>query len=176
MSGTLGWVEERATEAAHPQQRHVSLVTLALLRTALGELAAAAGSLRAIAETQGAYPLRPLVLAAISVGEIDAAQTFADAVPGDDGLLARALIAEARGEPDTALYRYLKSAERAAGREEVVDHAFALLGQGRVLNALGRDAEAEEPLGQAREIFARMKATPALTEIDALLETLAARA
>jgi hypothetical protein len=176
MSSMLGWLEERAAEVGHPQQRHTSLAALALLRTALGEFEAAARLLRMIADAHRPHPLGPLVRAAITVGDIEAAQALVDMAPGDDGLLARAFIAEAREELDTALYRYLKAADLATGREEAVDNAFALLGQGRVLQALGRRAEATAPLEQAREVFARMKAAPAVAEIDTLLETLAARA
>jgi len=39
--------------------------------------------------------------------------------------------------------------------------------------ALGREQEAAQPLEQAREIFARLGAKPALAETDALLASLA---
>ena len=47
------------------------------------------------------------------------------------------------------------------------ERAYALLGQGRCLAALGKP-EAEEPLLAARELFASMGFTPALAETDAL--------
>ena len=46
----------------------------------------------------------------------------------------------------------------------------ALLGQGRCLVALGKGTEAGPPLQAAREIFARLRAEPALTETERLLE------
>jgi hypothetical protein len=52
----------------------------------------------------------------------------------------------------------------------VYEHAQALLGQGRCLVDLGRAADATAPLHQAREIFARLQARPALSETDSLLE------
>jgi len=52
----------------------------------------------------------------------------------------------------------------------VPEQAFALLGQGRCLIGLALPTEAAPVLEQAREIFERLRAAPALTEIDALLE------
>ena len=48
------------------------------------------------------------------------------------------------------------------------ERAYALLGQGRCLAALG-EPEAEEPLREARELFASMGFTPAVAEVDGLL-------
>jgi hypothetical protein len=50
----------------------------------------------------------------------------------------------------------------------VPERAYALLGQGRCLAALGKP-EAEEPLREARELFASMGYKPALAETEALL-------
>ena len=49
------------------------------------------------------------------------------------------------------------------------EEAHALLGEGRCLVALGRAPEVAAPLAEAREIFARLRATPALAEADCLL-------
>ena len=48
--------------------------------------------------------------------------------------------------------------------------AFALLGQGRCLLGLSRRAEAEPLLAEARAIFERLRARPALVELDHLLD------
>jgi hypothetical protein len=48
----------------------------------------------------------------------------------------------------------------------VPELAFALLGQGRTLLALGRAAEARAALERAKGIFVGLKAAPALSEID----------
>ena len=50
------------------------------------------------------------------------------------------------------------------------EQAFALLGQGRCLVALGRMTEAAQPLSLARDIFQELQAAPALAETDALLQ------
>ena len=57
-----------------------------------------------------------------------------------------------------------------AGRQfgNVPERAYALLGHGRCLLALGRSA-AKEPLATARELFASMGYKPALAETEALL-------
>ena len=50
------------------------------------------------------------------------------------------------------------------------EQAFALLGHGRCLVALGHMTEAAQPLSQARDIFQELQAAPALAETDALLQ------
>ena len=49
------------------------------------------------------------------------------------------------------------------------ERAHALLGQGRCLHALG-DRAAEQPLAEAKELFAAMGYEPALAEAQALLD------
>lgn len=51
---------------------------------------------------------------------------------------------------------------------DVPERAFALLGHGRSLRAIG-DQGAERPLREARELFASMSFAPALAEVDGLL-------
>jgi tetratricopeptide (TPR) repeat protein len=82
---------------------------------------------------------------------------------------AQAILAEARGETDEASTLYAEAAQRWERFGVVPEQAFALLGQGRCLVALGRAAEAAEPLREAREIFIRLGAVPALGETAALL-------
>ena len=70
---------------------------------------------------------------------------------------------------------YAEAAERWREFGNVPERAYALLGQGRCLTALGQP-EAREPLGEARELFASMGYRPALAETDALLEQTTAAA
>jgi hypothetical protein len=56
------------------------------------------------------------------------------------------------------------------------EEAQALLGEGRCLVALGRAPEAAPVLEQARAIFARLGAEPALHEADQLLGRIGAEA
>ena len=70
---------------------------------------------------------------------------------------------------------YAEAAERWREFGNVPERAYALLGQGRCLAALGQP-EAQEPLREARELFASMGYKPALAETDALLERTTAAA
>ena len=79
----------------------------------------------------------------------------------------RAQLAEAAGEHAEAVALYAEAAERWRDFGNVPERANALLGQGRCLTAV--DKEAEVPLREARELFASMGFTPAVAEVDGLL-------
>ena len=86
---------------------------------------------------------------------------------------AEAQLAEAAGLQADAAQRYHEAAERWREFGNVPERAYALLGQGRCLRALG-DASAEAPLAEARDLFASMGYKPALAETEKLLgETVA---
>jgi tetratricopeptide (TPR) repeat protein len=85
-----------------------------------------------------------------------------------------AALAEARGDHQAAVEGYAQAAERWEQFGVVPEHAFALLGQGRCLIALGQPTEATHVLQQAREIFAALEAAPALAEADTLISQAAA--
>jgi hypothetical protein len=80
-----------------------------------------------------------------------------------------ALLAEADGRSMAAAAGFGTAAARWRGFEMPYEEAQALLGQGRCLVALGRAPEAATALNAAREIFARLRAKPALTETDELM-------
>jgi hypothetical protein len=82
---------------------------------------------------------------------------------------ARAQLAEARGELADAADFYSDAAERWRGFSNVPERAYALLGHGRCLVALGKP-KAAESLREARELFAAMGYSRALAETEALLE------
>jgi len=86
---------------------------------------------------------------------------------------SRAQLAEAVGDPAEAADRYAEAAARWQEFGDVPERAYALLGRGRCLFALGRPG-AEEPLREARDLFAAMGYKPALAETEALLEQTAA--
>jgi class 3 adenylate cyclase/tetratricopeptide (TPR) repeat protein len=81
---------------------------------------------------------------------------------------AQAQLAEAARQHPDAVQLYHEAAERWREFGNVPERAYALLGQGRCLTALGK-AEAEEPLREAQELFASMGYKPALAETEALL-------
>ena len=82
---------------------------------------------------------------------------------------ARAQLAGHRGEHCEAAALYAGAERRWKKFEMPWERAHALLGHGRCLLALGRPAEARETLHAAREIFASLGVTPALTETDKCL-------
>jgi hypothetical protein len=83
---------------------------------------------------------------------------------------ANAALAEAHGDHETAATGYEDAAARWQAFGVVPEHAYALLGQGRCLLALGRTSEATAALTQARQISHSLKAAPAVEEIDTLLQ------
>jgi hypothetical protein len=87
-----------------------------------------------------------------------------------------ALLAEARGEYQAAAAGFADAAARWRDFGVPYEEAQALLGRGRCLAALHRAAEATLPLGQAWEIFQRLGAKPALSDVECLLQKVAASA
>jgi len=81
---------------------------------------------------------------------------------------SRAQLAEVAGEHAEAAPLYAEAAERWRKFGNVPERAYALLGQGRCLNAQAK-MEAEAPLREASELFASMGYKPALAETYALL-------
>jgi class 3 adenylate cyclase len=79
-----------------------------------------------------------------------------------------AQLAEAAGEHAEAAQLYAEAAERWRDFGDVPERAYALLGQGRSLAALGK-LESKVPLHEARDLFASMGFTPAVAEVDGLL-------
>ncbi|HEU0245691.1 MAG TPA: adenylate/guanylate cyclase domain-containing protein [Gaiellaceae bacterium] len=81
---------------------------------------------------------------------------------------SHAQLAEAAGDNAQAAALYAEAAERWRDFGNVPERAYALLGQGRCLAALGKPG-AEKPLREARDLFASMSYKPALAETEALL-------
>ena len=90
--------------------------------------------------------------------------------PLDEGVLSSTLaaLAEAGGDLAAAAERYAEAAQRWQQFGHLPERAYALLGQGRCLVALGRPA-AEQPLSEAREVFTALGYDPALAETEVLL-------
>ena len=83
--------------------------------------------------------------------------------------VARAILAEARGEIEEAAAAYAPTVGEWRSRGYVVEEGRAALGAGRCLVRLSRPGAAEM-LERAREIFTGLGAAPWLEETDALLE------
>ena len=121
-----------------------------------------------------ARELATVVRTALRLGDRSLSERLVDALepryPLDEHALcaSRAQLAEHAGELEEAAALYAEAAERWLEFGNVPERAYALLGQGRCLRALVRPG-AEEPLLEARELFASMGYVPALGEVDGLL-------
>ena len=121
-----------------------------------------------------ARELATVVRTALRLGDRPLSERLVDALepryPLDEHALcaSRAQLAEHAGELEEAAALYAEAAGRWLEFGHVPERAYALLGQGRCLRALGRPG-AEEPLLEARELFASMGYVPALGEVDGLL-------
>jgi hypothetical protein len=82
---------------------------------------------------------------------------------------ARAQLAEHSGEHAQAAAHYAEAAGRWKMFGNVPERAYALLGHGRCLVALGQPG-AEHPFHEARTLFASMGYKPALEETEVLIK------
>ena len=115
-----------------------------------------------------------LLRSCLVLGDRGLAASFVDGVqpvhPRSGHALAscHAQLAEAAGDHLEAAGLYADAADRWQKFGNVPEHAYALLGQGRCLRAIG-DPAAEAALAEARELFVAMGYRAALAETDALL-------
>ncbi len=123
--------------------------------------------------------LAAMVRTALAAGDPDLAQRLTEGLepryPLREHALcaARGQLAEHAGKHADAAALYADAAARWQEFGNVPERAYALLGQGRCLVALG-DPAAEQPLREAAQLFSSMGYRPALTETNALLEQTAA--
>jgi len=177
--GLIGWLADQARSTDMSWVRAYSLVAAAVVDFELGRFEPVRESLRELADERIPTYMEfvPVVVrAAMAVGSLDLAREIA----ADDSRLSplrehgqvtcRALLAEARGAHEAAAAGFADTVARWHEFGVPYEEGHALLGQGRCLVALGRAPEAAAPLAAAREIFARLKARPALEETDRWLE------
>jgi class 3 adenylate cyclase/tetratricopeptide (TPR) repeat protein len=177
----VGWLEAIARDSQSPQSAAFALLAASAIRSRQGEQQATRHLITELAASR----------ALISMVE-DAPEAMRTALAARDEELARrlsdrfesclptsrlpfhhhamtsvaGLLAEARSEHESAAARF---AEASVGWRDLgvpYEEAQALLGWGRCLLALGRPPAAVPPLSAAREIFARLKAKPALADTD----------
>jgi hypothetical protein len=116
-----------------------------------------------------------MVRTALAAGDAGLARWLAADVPAPYALNRNALtaceaaLAEADRQLGSAAQGYANGALCWQQSGNVPERAYALLGHGRCLIALGH-ADAEVPLAEARDLFASMGYRPALTETQELLE------
>jgi tetratricopeptide (TPR) repeat protein len=139
-------------------------------RALLSEIAPTRTSLGAF----GALRLPHLTRCDLLIGDIAIAEqrchNFVPSFPSHaTGLqTAQAQIAEARGESRAAADAFSRASEEWCAYGAALEHAYAVLGEGRCLVALG-DQVADERLREARRLFSEMGASPRVEECDSLL-------
>jgi class 3 adenylate cyclase len=176
-----------ARETAEPQRIAQGFAAAAQLLLAQGNREQAQALLRELEQTAGtrADPsyvakLPGLKRCVLALQDKELAARLAEGVEPRTPLhehalvAARAQLAEAAGDAEAANL-YADAAMRWRQFGNVPERAYALLGQGRCLLALGQP-EAEQPLREARKLFTSMGYKPALAETDALLHQTTAAA
>jgi tetratricopeptide (TPR) repeat protein len=176
----IDWLVKNQGDAGH-----IDVTTFALA-CAAGALSTEAPDrsrqlLAKLAEGSGRYPtpyfartLPAMVRTALVINDDAVATKLIERLgpryPLDEHALraARAALAEAAGNHAEAATLYADAAERWQRFGNVPERAFALLGHGRCLIALG-SVGAEVPLAEARDLFTSMGYKPALAETEALL-------
>jgi len=179
----VGWLLEHGAASETPGVSAGALAAAIIVDSELGQGQIASGLLRDLRRYQvyDYIDLCPtLIRAALNAGDRDLATGFVRDIEPLSPLrehaltTCQALLDEAHGEHEAAAAGFADAATRWHDFGVPYEEAQALLGQGRCLFALGREAEAAEVLGQARGVFARLKAEPALAETDAMLASTSA--
>jgi class 3 adenylate cyclase/tetratricopeptide (TPR) repeat protein len=171
-----------ARDARDAQVLVPALAMAAFVEQARGDLSAAVGfveeieqTTRGVSDFHRARFLHELATVCIEAGDLDLMRRLVDSIRVTVGRVghslvgARAVLAEADGDPKAALLLFEEAAKRWGEYGFVFGRGLALLGSGRCLLALGRGTEATPVLHQTRDIFAALGAAPALAEVDALL-------
>jgi hypothetical protein len=182
---SLDWLVGHAREAGAWDWLIMGLASAALVYLSLGDPATAVGLLSEIESAPSARQnanyaayLPTMVRTALAAGDPALANRLVTGFEarhpyGVHALIAaNAALAEPRGDLAGAAEGYSDAAGRWQRFGVIPEQAFALLGQGRCLIALRRPAEASPVLREARDLFERLGAAPALAETDALLETI----
>jgi class 3 adenylate cyclase/tetratricopeptide (TPR) repeat protein len=176
-AGEVDELVDAARETGLPAFIAMALAAAARLLLAQGRPKQADTLVRELDEL-GAVPawqLRSLVEIALALDDAALAERFVGYVEPTEPAIrhaltsARAQLREAGGDHAAAAGLYEEAAQAWEEFDTVPARAYALLGQGRCLHALG-DPRAEQPLAEARELFASMGYQPALAEAEALLQ------
>ncbi|MEX2422142.1 MAG: hypothetical protein WD670_10030, partial [Actinomycetota bacterium] len=172
---------DRARAAGDPQVVIPALVTAAMVELERGNAETAVALIRErvelVGKQEGSFALSHTEAARVlaAAGELDLLEELRRQ---DDFPLRRtrlsqttsgALLAEAHGRVEEALASYDDAAEGWAAFGHLLETAFAEMGSGRCLLALGRPDEAGGRLREAREIFNGLGAIPLIEQIDDLL-------
>ena len=177
----MAWLEARGRDSESPQSTAYALLAASAMHSRRGESEATRHLLSELAASRALTAVveyaPEAVRTALAGGDDEVAALLSEKFESilsprrlpfhHHAMLSVAgLLAEVRGEHKIAVTRF---AEAAVGWRDLsvpYEEAQALLGQGRCFKALGRAPDAAPPLSAAREIFARLKAKPALAEAD----------
>jgi tetratricopeptide (TPR) repeat protein len=172
----LDWLETTSRESGAADFIVMGLVPAAMARATLGHHDRATALLTEIEATQDyTWEIDLLVRTALTSGNPQLAHRLVTGLephtPYDEHALTAALaaLAEADGDLETAAAGHADAAERWKRLGVVPAQAFAHLGHGRCLLALGHPADATFVLQQARDLFSRLLAAPSIAECDTLL-------
>jgi class 3 adenylate cyclase/tetratricopeptide (TPR) repeat protein len=179
----LEWLETTSRDTAAAEILVSGLSSAAITHASLGNATHAIALLSELAATPdtrdnsmyAAY-LPALVRTAVGLNQHDTAQSLAMDYRPHTPYAQHALItttaalAEASGDHDAAADGYADAAGRWERFGVIPEHAYALQGHGRCLINLGQPHAAAPVLHQARALFDRLGAIPALAETDTLLE------
>jgi tetratricopeptide (TPR) repeat protein len=178
----LEWLETTARDTGAAEMLVLGLGSAAITHADLGNVTHATallGELTAAPDTRDnslfAANLPALVRTALRLGEPEIAHSLGkDYQPRTPYahhalITADAAISEDRGDHQAAADGYADAAGRWERFGVIPEHAFALQGNGRCLISLGQPREAAPVLHQARALFDRLGAIPALAETDDLL-------
>jgi class 3 adenylate cyclase len=179
----LEWLETTSRDTAAAEILVSGLSSAAITHAGLGNATHAIALLSELAATPdtrdnsmyAAY-LPALVRTAVGLNQHDTAQSLAMDYRPHTPYAQHALItttaalAEASGDHDAAADGYADAAGRWERFGVIPEHAYALQGHGRCLINLCQPHAAAPVLHQARALFDRLGAIPALAETDTLLE------
>jgi class 3 adenylate cyclase/tetratricopeptide (TPR) repeat protein len=179
---------DAARESGEPQFIALAFASAAQLMLAGDDNERAKALLEELERTSGtrndpyyAARLSELVRCALTLGDPALASRLVAGVEPRTPLqqhalsACRAALAEAAGDHANAAVAYAEAVARWRQFGDVPELAYALLGHGRCLVALGTP-EADVPLGEARDLFTAMGYATAIGETDALLQLAAAPA
>lgn len=178
-----GWLVEESRRSSDVQWVVPGFAVGALVAAAAGRSEEALALLAELEQHPGAradsnqYLMRVAenVRTALACGDVAMARRLTEGAPASFPMqenflrAARAAIAEAEGAPGDAARLFTEASDAWVRFENVPELAFARLGQGRCLLAMGDTAAGLAALDKARTIFDRLGARPALDEIDSLV-------
>ena len=182
----LAWIEQTARRTEAGESLVIGLGTVSAARIMLGDAPGATRLLTELVELEDIGTawwvtiLPTLMRTTVAAGDLELAARIHGRsphpeVPSAENAIVAAIAAlhEARGDHAAAADAYTDAVRRFEEMEVIPELAFALLGQGRTLTALGRPEEAWPAIERARATFADLRAEPVLRAIDTTVRSVA---